>query len=118
MTFDALFVNPNGRTARSEFVPALVTVLAAIAFFEYIVPGRTSQFCILMLLYPAAVLLARRLHDMSKPAWMALLPLALLIAALLIRLKYFSLGEPIDSTVKWIGLGAAAALALWGCAKK
>ena len=116
--FDALFVNPTGRTSRDLYLPALLTVLASIAFFTYVVPGRTSQFCVLVLLYPAWVLASRRLLDMGKPAWLLLAPLALLLANQLISLNYFSLGEPVNAGVKWSGLVAAAALALWGAVKK
>ncbi len=118
MDFDALFVNPNGRTSRQQFLPALVTVLAALAFFAYIVPGRTSQFCILMLLYPAGVLLARRLRDLQQSAWPLLAPLALLIAMLAIRLHYFSFGDVLDGAVKWSALVISAAFVVWGCVKK
>ena len=42
MNFDALFVNPNGCTSRQQFLPALVTVLAALAFFAATVAGLAS----------------------------------------------------------------------------
>ena len=73
MNFDTLFVNPAGRTARSEFIGALITVLAVFAFYYFLVPGRNSQWVQLVLLFPAIVLHARRLHDMGWAAWPVLL---------------------------------------------
>ena len=115
MNFDALFVNPNGRTSRAQFVPAMITVLSVIAFYAFVVTGRTSQFCILVLLYPAFVLLARRLRDMGYSAWLLLAPLALLLVSFAIQLGYFSLGDAIDGALPWVALAVSAAFALWGC---
>lgn len=66
LNYDALFVNPLRHTTRVQYIPALLTVLAAIAFFGWFVGGRTAQFCMLVLLYPAAVLLVRRLRDLLQ----------------------------------------------------
>lgn len=115
MNFDALFVNPNGRTSRGQFVPALLTVLAAIAFFVFLVTGRTAEFCMLVLMYPLFVLLARRLRDMGYSAWLLLLPLVLVLASFAIRLGYVSLGGTLDGTLAWMSLAVCAAVALWGC---
>ena len=62
-TFDSLFVRFNGRTSRAEFVPALITLLAVVAFYAFLVGGRTAQWCLAVLLFPAFILLARRLRD-------------------------------------------------------
>lgn len=118
MTFDALFVNPNGRTTRDQYLPALVTVLASIAFFSYIVPGRTSQFCMWVLMYPLFVLLARRLHDLSKPAWLLLAPLALTFIAFANKLGYLPLPETLKGLVGWVAVAATAVFVVWGGAKK
>jgi len=80
MNYDTLFVNPAGRTARSEFIGALITVLAVFAFYYFLVPGRNSQWVQLVLLFPAIVLHARRLHDMGWAAWPVLVPAALIVA--------------------------------------
>ena len=80
MNFDTLFVSPAGRTARAEFVGALVTLLAAFAFYYFLVPGRNSQWVQLVFLFPAVVLLARRLHDMGRTAWPLVVPAALIVA--------------------------------------
>jgi uncharacterized membrane protein YphA (DoxX/SURF4 family)/uncharacterized membrane protein YhaH (DUF805 family) len=113
--YDTLLVDATGRTTRAEFVPALITVIAAISFFGYIVTGRTAQFCMLMLLYPAFVLLARRLRGMGRPAWWVLPPLALLLAGFGILLGYLSLGAAVDAGLLWVAVAVSAVFAVWGC---
>lgn len=117
MNFDALFVNPNGRTSRAHFIPALVTLALVIAFFAYLVLGRTGQFCMLVLMYPLYVLLARRMQDMGQSAWLLLVPLAVTLVAFASKLHYVSLGGTLDGTINWIALAVAAAFALWGSLK-
>ena len=80
MNFDTLFVSAAGRTGRGQFIGALVTLLAAFAFYHLLVPGRNSQWVQLVLLFPAIVLHARRLHDMGWAAWPLLVPAALILA--------------------------------------
>jgi uncharacterized membrane protein YhaH (DUF805 family) len=80
VNFDTLFVNAAGRTSRGPFVGALITLLAVFAFYYFLVPGRDSQWCQLVLLFPAVVLHARRLHDMGRTAWPVLVPAALVVA--------------------------------------
>jgi uncharacterized membrane protein YhaH (DUF805 family) len=80
MNFDTLFVNPAGRTPRGQFVGALIPLLAALAFYYFLVPGRNSQWVQLVLLFPAIVLHARRLHDMGQAAWPLIAPVALIVA--------------------------------------
>lgn len=115
MNYDALFINPIGRTSRGEYVPALLTVLAALAFFAYLVTGRTAQFCMLVLLYPAFVLLARRLRDMGHSAWLVLVPLVPLLLSFAVQLGYLSLGSALAVPLWWAALALSAAYALWGC---
>jgi uncharacterized membrane protein YhaH (DUF805 family) len=114
MNYDALFVNPVGRTTRGDYVPALLTVVAAIAFFGYFVGGRTAQFCMLVLLYPAFVLLARRLQDIGVSGWLVLLPLAPTKASFGIVLGYLTLGSTMDAAMPWVAAAVVAAFALWG----
>jgi uncharacterized membrane protein YhaH (DUF805 family) len=80
MNFDTLFVHPAGRTARGQFIGALITLLAVFAFYHFLVPGRNSQWVQLVLLFPAIVLHARRLHDMGRSAWPLVVPTAVIIA--------------------------------------
>ena len=86
MNYEELFVNPTGRTARGPYVGALLTLLAAFAFYWLWVPGRTGQFALLVMIVPGAVLHARRLHDIGRSGWPVLVPGALLLAAGLFHL--------------------------------
>jgi uncharacterized membrane protein YhaH (DUF805 family) len=114
-TFDSLFASPDGRTSRSEFVPALITLLAVAAFYEFLVTGRTAQWCLAVLLFPAVILLARRLHDMGRTAWLLLVPAALMVAAFAIWLGIVSVDAPLDAALPLTALAVSAAFALWGC---
>ena len=115
MNFESLFVNPNGRTSRGQFVAALITLLAVVVFYAFLVGGRTSQFCLLVLVFPAVILHARRLHDIGYTAWLLLAPGVLMIAAFAIWLGYISFGAPLDAAVPLIALAVSAGFALWGC---
>jgi uncharacterized membrane protein YhaH (DUF805 family) len=115
MNFESLFVYANGRTSRGQFVPALGTLLAVVAFYEYLVTGRTAQWCMAVLLFPAIVLHARRLHDMGHTAWLLLVPGVLMVAAFAIWLNLVSLGANLDAAVPVIALAVSAGFALWGC---
>lgn len=115
MNYDALFVNPLGRSTRADYIPALLTVLAAILFFGWLVTGRTAQFCMLVLMYPAFVLLTRRLRDLGMPGWLVLVPLLPLLTVFAIILGYTTLGASVDYLLHQAALLLAAAFALWGC---
>jgi uncharacterized membrane protein YhaH (DUF805 family) len=113
MNVDSLFVNPKGRTPRAQFVPALLVLLAAVLFYAFVVRGRTAQFCLLTLLYPALMLHARRLHDMGHTGWMLAVPAVLLVAMFGVRLDYVSFGAGADDVLTWLALAVAAAFARW-----
>jgi uncharacterized membrane protein YhaH (DUF805 family)/uncharacterized membrane protein YphA (DoxX/SURF4 family) len=117
-SYDGSMVNPNGRATRADFLAALVVVLAAIAFFAFVVTGRTAHFCMWFLMYPLFVLLARRLRDLGIPAWLLLAPLVITMAAFASKLGYVNAGESLNGLLPWIALAATAAFAAWGCAKK
>jgi uncharacterized membrane protein YhaH (DUF805 family) len=112
MNFDTLFVNPAGRTARGQFVGALVTVLAAFAFYYFLVPGRNSQWVQLVLLFPALVLHARRLHDMGWAAWPLLVPAALIVATAWLYLFVPEAGA--KGIVAVAALVVSAGFVVWG----
>jgi putative oxidoreductase len=115
MIFESLFVNPNGRTSRGEFIPALITLLAVVAFYALLVGGRTGTWSLAMLLFPAVILHARRLHDMGHATWLLIAPAILMVAAFGIWLGIVSLGAQLDATVPLIALAVSAGFALWGC---
>jgi len=112
MNFDTLFVNPAGRTARAEFVGALATLLAALAFYYFLVPGRNSQWVQLVFLFPAVVLLARRLHDMGRAAWPLVVPAALIVAVAWLYL-YVPDAE-MKGMVRLAAIVVSAAFIVWG----
>ena len=112
MNFDALFVFPSGRTARNPYIAGLITLLVSLGFYYFLVPGRNSQWVQLVFLYPAAVLLARRLHDMGRAAWPLIVPVALVIAT-----AYLYLYVPASTakvSVKWAAIVVSAAFMAWG----
>jgi uncharacterized membrane protein YhaH (DUF805 family) len=114
--FDSLYVSWAGRTARNHFIGALIVVLAAFAFYYFRVPGRNSQWVQLTLLYPAAVLLARRLHDMGRAAWPVLVPTALILAMAWLYLFVPESGA--KTGVKLAAIIVSAALIVWGLVGK
>lgn len=118
MHFEGLFVKPTGRTALSDFVPAVAVVVAAIVFFGYMVGGRTGYFCMLMLLYPAYIVLGRRFQDMGQPGWLALLPALVSLLAFDVVLDYFTVSESFDSGLPWGAAAISAAFGLWACVGK
>jgi len=112
MNFDTLFVYASGRTPRGQYIGALVTLLVSLGFYYFLVPGRNSQWVQLVFLYPAVVLLARRLHDMGRAAWPLIVP-----AALVIVMAYLYLYVPASgakSGVKWAAIVVSAAFMVWG----
>ena len=115
MNFDTLFVNPKGRTSRGQFVPALITLLAVVLFYAFLVTGRTATWCLLVLVFPAFILHARRLHDMGRTAWLLIVPVVLMIGAFAIWLKLMSFGARVDGVLPIAALVVSAGFALWGC---
>lgn len=118
MSYDALFVNPTGRTSRADYLPALITVALVIAFFAYMVTGRTAHFCMLVLMYPAFVLITRRIRDMGQSAFLVIVPLAITLLAYAVKLGYVTVSESLAGMLPWIALGISGLFALWGCLKK
>jgi uncharacterized membrane protein YhaH (DUF805 family) len=113
LNYEGLFIQFKGRTAQAAFIPAAITVVAAIAFFAYMVGGRTAHFCMLMLVYPACILLARRLQDMGQPGWLALVPTVVALLAFGSTLAYFSFGEAADAALPWIAVALGAMFGVW-----
>jgi uncharacterized membrane protein YhaH (DUF805 family) len=111
MNYQELFMTPAGRTARGAFVGALIALLAAFAFYWFLVPGRTGQFALLVLLLPALGLHARRVQDMGVTGWLVLAPGALVAAAGLIHL--FAPDSAAKGPVTLAALTVAAAFSLW-----
>jgi uncharacterized membrane protein YhaH (DUF805 family) len=113
-SYDALFVDNRGETARGNYIPAMLVVLLVIAFYDFIVTGRTADFCELVLLYPLFTVLIRRFRDMGQHPWLLFVPVMLMLLEFDIALGYFSLGEPADGVFHWIALAVTAAFIAWG----
>jgi len=118
VSFDSIFVSPNGRTARGEFAAALITMLLVVALYVFLVTGRTALWSLLVLLFPGVILHARRLHDMGHSAWPLVVPAVLMLAAFAIWLHIVSLGAQLDAVVPLIALVTSAGFAIWGCLGK
>ena len=112
MNFDTLFANPKGRTGQKLFVPALLVLLLAMAVYGFYTRGRTGQWCLLVLLAPALVLHARRLHDMGKSAILLLVPVVLVAGGIYLRIA--RRGSQIEVAVTLAALASCALFALWG----
>lgn len=125
-SYDALFVNNAGNTAREHYIPAMVLLLSAVAFYAYFVPGRSGQFSMLVLLYPLFTLLIRRFRDMGRHPWLLFVPVTLMLLAFDIRLDYFSFSESVGNAsfdesandlFTWFALIVTAAFVVWGAAE-
>ena len=116
MNYDNLFVNWAGRTARNPYIAALITLLVSLGFYYFLVPGRNSQWVQLVFIYPAVVLLARRLHDMGRAAWPLIVPAALVIAMAYLYLYVPTSGAKVS--VKWAAIVVSAAFMVWGLVGK
>ena len=111
--FDSLFNSPAGSIPRSVFIPVIITVLLVTFFYAFIVTGRTAQFCMLVLLYPAFMVLVRRFHAMRYITWLLFIPLLLMLVIYIVQLGYFSLGDGVDSVMSWLAPAVAVVTILW-----
>ena len=116
MTFDTLFMNPNGRTARGPYIGALITLLLAVAFYYILVKSRTGHWCLLMLLIPAVILHIRRYKDMGMTPLMLVVPAVLNIGMAWIYL--YSPDFQMKDLVTWTAIIVSALSILWGLVGK
>jgi uncharacterized membrane protein YhaH (DUF805 family) len=117
--YNALYVQPGGRTARRHFVGALLPL--ALATLWYVNKGPAANYAawgILTLLYPAVVLHVRRLHDMGRSGWLMLPPTLLAVVAMGIWAGRIDLGAQWNSAVPLVAGVVFVAVALWGCFDK
>ncbi len=111
-SYEAFFANPNGRTSRGDFVRALVPLLAVAALYYFLVRNRNGDWVLVTLLFPAMVLLARRLHDMGQTAWLLLIPGALDVAAIWLHMA--GRHPEFQSAVNLAALAVSAGFIVWG----
>ncbi|MEO6186429.1 MAG: DUF805 domain-containing protein [Steroidobacteraceae bacterium] len=115
-SYNTLFVQPSGRTSRGHFMAALLPLALGILWYAYKGPAIDyAPWGVLVLLYPAAVLHVRRLHDMGRTGWLVMLPTVLAVVAMGIWADRISLGAQLDGAVPLVALVVFAGFALWGC---
>jgi uncharacterized membrane protein YhaH (DUF805 family) len=115
-SWNALYVQPGGRTSRGHFLAALIPLALGVLWYAYRGPAvNYVPWGILVLLYPAVVLHVRRLHDMGRTGWLMLLPAVLTVLAMLIWANRISLGAQLDEAVPVAALVVFVGFALWGC---
>jgi len=115
-SWNTLFVQPGGRTSRGTFLAALIPLALGVLWYASKGPAvDVAPWGVLVLVYPAAVLCVRRLHDMGRTGWWVLFPTALTVAAMLIWGNRISFGTQVDDIVPLAALVVFIGLALWGC---
>jgi len=118
MIWDTLFVHPRGRTSRGQFTAALIPLAFVVWSYAKSGPNMYAPWDLLVLVYPAVVLHARRLHDMGRTGWLLLAPAVLTVVAMAIWAHRLSLGAQLDSAVPLAALLVFVGFALWGCIGK
>ncbi len=117
-TWDTLFVHSKGRTSREHFIGALIPLAIVVWWYAQASANVYPQWCLLVLLFPAIVLNARRLHDMGHSGWLLLIPAVLTIAAMMIWDHRLDLGAQLNAAVPLAALIVFVGFALWGCIGK
>jgi uncharacterized membrane protein YhaH (DUF805 family) len=115
-TYESLFADPNGRTSRGVFFGALVPLLAAAALYFFLVKGRNGEWVLITLLFPATMLLARRLHDMGYSAWLLLIPNVLNVTGIWLHMYHHN--PELQPTVTVAAVVVSAGFIVWGMAAK
>lgn len=114
--YDTLLADPRGRTGQTAFIGALIPLALVAAFYHRFVLGGSGAYAMLMLLYPAVCLYARRLHDMGRTAWLLVIPG--LPTAAGIWFHMYAKGQDIETPVIWVAAGVSTLFTLWGLVGK
>jgi uncharacterized membrane protein YhaH (DUF805 family) len=115
MIWDSLFVDSKGRTPRGQFTAALIPLAFVVWFYAHAGPNPYAPWNLLVLLYPAVVLHARRLHDMGHSGWLLLAPALLTVAAMAIWAGLINLDAQLNFAVPLAAVVVFAGFAVWGC---
>jgi len=117
-SWNPTFAWATGRTSRADYIKALIPLVLAAAFYTFLAKtGRNGEWVLTTLLYPGFVLVAGRLHDMGRTAWLLAFPAALNVVAL--GLHFFS--DPKAALTVDVGIAAyvvSIAFLIWGLASK
>jgi uncharacterized membrane protein YhaH (DUF805 family) len=116
MSYQTTYASPFGRLSRGNYIVALIILLLVAAFYYQFSKGRNGEWVQATLLYPAFVMLARRLHDMGQTAWLLVLPLAPTVVFL--WLHFYSAGSQLLTPLSWASAGLGALFLLWGIVGK
>ena len=66
--FDTLYINPVGGSPLPAIGAALIPLLLAAGLYNFVVSGLTGKFCLIVLIIPTVVLVARAAQGMGKSA--------------------------------------------------
>ena len=114
-SWNSMFVQTGGRTSRGTFLGALLPL--ALGVWWYASKGPAANYAcwaVLCLLYPAAVLHVRRLHDMGRSGWWVLAPTVLTVVAMLIWSGRISFGAQLDGMLPLAALVLFLGFTIWG----
>ncbi|MBO9670890.1 MAG: DUF805 domain-containing protein [Sphingobium sp.] len=114
--YDTLLADPRGRTGQSAFIGALIPLALVAAFYHRFVLGGSGNYAMLVLLYPAICLHARRLHDMGRTAWLLVIPAIPTAAGIWFHM--YDKGQDLEWPVISVALGVSALFTLWGLVGK
>jgi uncharacterized membrane protein YhaH (DUF805 family) len=114
-SFASLYVFAQGRTSRKHFTVALIPLAIAALDYTHSGPGPYNAWMVLVLLYPAVVLFARRLHDMGHSGWPLIVPAGLTIAAMAIWDHRLDFGTQLNFAVPMVALAVFVGFIVWGC---
>ncbi len=117
-TWDTLFVHSKGRTPREHFIGALIPLAIVVWWYVRASPNVYPQWSLLVLLFPAIVLHARRLHDLGHTGWLLLVSAVLTVAAMMIWDHRLDWGAQLNFAVPLAALIVFVGFALWGCIGK
>ena len=113
MTWNQTFAWSTGRTSRTDYLKALVPLVLAVAFYTVLAKtGRNGEWVLTTLMYPAFVLVAGRLHDMGRTAWLLTVPAVLDLSA--VWLHFFDLHNSLTQPVVLAAVIVSAAFLIWG----
>ena len=118
MIWNTQFLHSRGRTPRGYFIGALIPLAIVVWWYVRASPNVYPQWSLLVLLFPAIVLHARRLHDMGHSGWLLLVPAVLTVAAMAIWDHRLDLGAQLNFAVPLAALIVFGGFALWGCIGK
>ncbi len=118
MSWNTLFVHSKGRTSREHFIAAVIPLALVVWFYSHSGPNQYALWGVLVLLFPAVVLHARRLHDMGHSGWLLVVPAVLTVVAMAIWDHLLDFGAQLNFAVPLAALIVFVGFTIWGCIGK